>query len=213
MTRSVAHSRDDCADPSTEDLRGTNNMRSCKWLAAIAAGLALAVAGCGSDDPEGGAAASGVAGNGVDRAFAGAMIPHHESAVEMAEIAQKRGESKFVKNLADDIVGTQNAEIETLRAQDAELEQAGVEPGELGIDEHMMGMDGDSSMLEQAKPFDSAFIEMMIPHHEGAIAMAEVELEKGADPELEALARDIIDAQKREISEMREYVAGGNDDG
>ena len=102
-------------------------MRSCKLLAAIAAGIALAVAGCGSDEPDGGSGASGGAGNGVDRAFAAAMIPHHESAVEMAEIAQKRGESQFVKNLADDIVGSQNAEIERLRAQDAELEQAGVE--------------------------------------------------------------------------------------
>lgn len=55
------------------------------------------------------------------------MIPHHESAIEMAEVAHDRGESRFVKQLADDIVGTQNSEIETLRAQDAELEEAGVE--------------------------------------------------------------------------------------
>lgn len=103
-------------------------MRSYKSLAAIAAGLALAVAGCGSDEPEGGAGAAGVAGNGVDRAFAVAMIPHHDSAVTMAEIAQERGESRFVKSLADDIVGSQNAEIEILRAQDAELEQAASKP-------------------------------------------------------------------------------------
>jgi uncharacterized protein (DUF305 family) len=44
-----------------------------------------------------------------DRAFVAAMIPHHESAVEMAEIAQ-RGESEFVKRLAGDIIRTQNAE-------------------------------------------------------------------------------------------------------
>jgi uncharacterized protein (DUF305 family) len=95
------------------------------------------------------------------------MIPHHESAVEMAEIAQGRGESRFVKQLADDIVGTQNIEIDTLRAQDAELEQAGIETGELDMDHDMMSMDEDPPVLRAAEPFDRRFIALMIPH-EGA---------------------------------------------
>jgi uncharacterized protein (DUF305 family) len=183
-------------------------MRITRPLAAAAALLALAAAGCGSDDSE-----PAAGGNEVDRAFAKAMIPHHESAVEMAEIAQERGESQFVRKLADDIVGTQNAEIETLRAQDAELEQAGVVAGDLGVEEHEMGMEGDPSMLRSAEAFDREFIDMMIPHHEGAIHMARAELEKGADPELKALAEDIIEAQQREITEMREHIGGGTDDG
>lgn len=69
-----------------------------------------------------------------------------------------------------------------------------------------MSMDEDPSMLKDADPFDPAFIDMMIPHHEGAIEMAKVELDKGADPKLKALAEDIIDAQEREISEMKEYA-------
>lgn len=194
-------------------------IKSPKPLAALAAGLALAIAGCGSDESQdgpnasGGSASSGAAANGVDRAFARAMIPHHKSAVEMAKIAQERGESQFVKDLADDIVRTQNEEIETLRAQAAELKDAGVEAGDLGMDHEMMGMNDNPSRLEAVDPFDRAFVDMMIPHHEGAIAMAKVELEKGADPELKALAEDIVDAQEREISEMSEHVgASGGDD-
>lgn len=167
-------------------------------LVAVPAALAvLAVAGCGSDDPP------ATAGDGVDRAFVAEMIPHHRSAVEMAEVAQERGSSAFVKQLADDIVRTQQEEITTMRAQDAELADAGVEKGDLGVPDSMMGMSMDTASLRTATPFDAAFLRMMLPHHTGALVMAKAELAKGADPELKALAREIISAQEREIREMR----------
>ena len=174
-----------------------------KILSALLAAATLALAACGDDD-SGDSGAS--RGNDIDRAFVADMIPHHRAAVEMASIAQRRGESAFVKGLADDIIRTQNAEIATMRSQDEHLEIAGVGKGDLGIDEHMKGMDDDPAMLKTAKPFDEAFIEMMVPHHEGAIEMARAELEKGGDQELKALARGIIDAQTREIDEMRKHL-------
>jgi uncharacterized protein (DUF305 family) len=177
-------------------------------LSTIAVAAALAFAACGSDEDDAGSSRSKAAGNGTDRAFVAAMIPHHESAVDMAEIATKRGESEFVRKLADDVISTQNAEISTMRREDEVLDTAGVKLGSLDVPDHMTGMDDDPAELRKAKPFDRAFIEMMIPHHEGAVTMAKAELDKGEDPELKALAEDIISAQEREINEMREHLGG-----
>jgi uncharacterized protein (DUF305 family) len=175
-----------------------------KILPAAVAALALFIAGCGDDDP--GDSASRPPGNGTDRAFVAEMIPHHESAVVMAEIAQDRGRSPFVKRLAADIIRTQNAEISVMRREDKTLADAGVKQGSLGVSEHMTGMDDDPQTLKTANPFDRAFMRMMIPHHQGAIEMAMVEGAKGASPRLRALGQDIIRAQQREIREMRKQL-------
>ena len=177
---------------------------SRKILPGLAVAGALFSAGCGDSSDDSASPATG--GNPVDRAFVADMIPHHESAVQMAQIAQQRGSSEFVKELADDISKTQNAEISTMRAADRRLKNAGVKAGSLGVPEHMMGMDDDPASLKTATPFDRAFIRMMLPHHEGAVAMAKAELSKGKDSELKALAGDIITAQQREIGEMREHI-------
>lgn len=171
------------------------------WALAVGA---LVSAGCGDDDSS--PSSSGAAGNPVDRAFVAEMVPHHEHAVQMAQIAEQRGTSEFVKNLADDIIKTQNAEIATMRAADRRLGAAGVAKGSLGVPGHMMGMGDNPASLNTAKPFDRAFIQMMIPHHEGAVTMAKAEIAKGKDAGLKALAEDIILAQEREITQMRKHL-------
>jgi uncharacterized protein (DUF305 family) len=130
------------------------------------------------------------------------MVPHHESAVEMAEIARSAAGAPEIKRLAAQIIRTQNAEIQTLKGVAAELEAGGVEPGDLGVPEDEMGMSHDSSMLETATPFDREFIDMMIPHHQGAIRMAQVELAEGENAQVKRLAEAIVDAQAKEIDEM-----------
>jgi uncharacterized protein (DUF305 family) len=178
--------------------------RRLTLLATAALALAMLVAGCGEDDSGSGSSES-ASGNGVDRAFATEMVPHHRSAVDMAAIAKEQSNRGEIKQLAYAIVTTQNAEIEQLTALDQRLEDAGVEVGDLGVAEHEMGMHEDASMLEEASPFDREFIDMMIAHHQGAIRMARVELEKGESRELLELADAIVDAQAEEIDEMNTW--------
>ena len=64
--------------------------------------------------------------------------------------------------------------------------------------------------MEKMKPTgdaDKDFVMMMIPHHQGAIDMAKVELEHGNDETLKAMAQKIIDDQQKEIDQMREWQA------
>ena len=69
----------------------------------------------------------------------------------------------------------------------------------------MMGMSMDMSSLENSKQFDKAFIDAMIPHHQGAIRMARIEIAQGQDQQTKDLAQAIIDAQSREIDEMNQW--------
>lgn len=164
---------------------------------------ALVAAGCGSDDDS--ATSSSKAGNGVDLAFVEEMIPHHNSAVAMATIAKERGEHDEIKTLADEIIESQTAEVTQMETIAKTLEADGVTSGDLGVPGAMMGMSGDEMSLETADPFDREFIDMMVPHHQGAIVMARAVLEKGESAEVKQLAETIIAAQSREIGEMNRW--------
>lgn len=166
-------------------------------LAALLAGVAIIVASSagGTDTAK---------ASGVDRAFTADMIPHHRSAVAMAEIARARSTRPQIQKLAEAIITTQAQEIGQMRGIDGRLAEAGVEKGSLGGGS-MMGMGEDVGSLKTAKPFDRAFIDMMIPHHQSAIEMARVELAKGDDGEAKKLATAIIAAQSKEIGQMNAY--------
>lgn len=149
--------------------------------------------------------------NDADVTFLSQMIPHHEQAVEMAELASTRAERPEVTELADTIISTQNAEIEQMRS----LLQAWGEPepesggGHGGGHDQMPGMMTPEQMEQMqaasGAEFDQMFIEHMIAHHEGAIEMADTVLTEGASPEVKQLAEDIRTAQQQEIDQMRTW--------
>ena len=68
-----------------------------------------------------------------------------------------------------------------------------------------MGMMMDPQRLANREPFDEAFIDAMIPHHQSAIEMAKVANEKSKNPRIRELAGNIVSAQKREIEQMRRW--------
>ncbi|HEV2820494.1 MAG TPA: DUF305 domain-containing protein [Solirubrobacteraceae bacterium] len=169
-------------------------IRTLALVAALVLSLG-ALAACGGDDTQ---------ANGIDRYFAEQMIPHHQGAVDMAEMALERAEHPELRELAEQIITTQKAEIAQLQAAlDDEL--AGVEAQSMGMSMEQMGMGMDHGMLRSAQQFDQAFIDMMIPHHEGGVVMSDVELQRGENPEMRGLARQITAAQQREIAQMREW--------
>lgn len=172
-------------------------------LVAALAMIALA-AGCGGGDDDKGSSPD-VRANGTDMAFVNAMIPHHEAAVDAADLALSRAEHRRLESLAEGIVQFQSAELATLRTVRDVLQEGGVEEGDLGLSKSEQGMDHDPAELRDVANFDCAFMEMMIRHHEGAIRMARAELESGIHAELRRMSESIIDSQGFEIQQMKRF--------
>ncbi|KQR23484.1 DUF305 domain-containing protein [Microbacterium sp. Leaf151] len=149
--------------------------------------------------------------NAADEMFVTMMIPHHEQAIEMADqILSKTGVDGRVVTLAEGITAAQGPEIRTMRGW---LETWGVAAAESssgmeGMADGMMSAD-DMIALDTATGNDAArlFLDGMIAHHEGAVTMAESILAEGKDPDVAALAQNIIDGQTAEIAVMREIRA------
>ncbi|MBJ7466296.1 MAG: DUF305 domain-containing protein, partial [Mycolicibacterium sp.] len=167
--------------------------------------------------------------------FAQGMIPHHEQAIEMSDmLLGKQGVDPAVVSLADKIKGAQAPEIETMQGW---LQQWGVPaapatsgagmpghnmPGHdmsggggmgdmpgMGGGGHGMMSDADMAALQNAQGADAGrlFLEQMIEHHEGAIVMAQQEIDNGQFPAALDMARSIVSSQQAEIDEMQTLLA------
>jgi uncharacterized protein (DUF305 family) len=135
-----------------------------------------------------------------DAQFIDSMIEHHQGAITMAQQAQREAERPELKQLADTIIKDQEAEIAQMQQWRQQWFPDLAPTRGMGMDMGTMEVANDPN-----KPFDQRFIEAMIPHHEGAIAMAQDAQQKAERQEIKDLAGRIITAQEAEIAQMREW--------
>lgn len=192
-----------------------------QYRAGLSLALFLALAACGgagesgtsrSDPPPTATAGTATTAttadsdhNRSDVEFARDMVPHHEQAFVVADLALERASSPEVKDLARRIKPAQDGEMKQLLVL-LKLWGEAVTPGGAGGEHehsHLMSEE-EFQRLRQATGarFDELWLRSMIEHHRGAVDMAEAQLRDGSDALASLYARNIVDRQSKEIEEM-----------
>jgi len=150
-----------------------------------------------------------------DLQFVDQMTMHHEGAIMSSEHMISDSKRPELRELAENIEESQSEQIDRMQEwrdgwyPDAE-QTSGMPAGMMdemmgdGMMEQMMG--GSMQEMMGGDATDEMFLRMMIPHHEMAVDMSEKALERSEHPELEELARKIIDEQTAEIELMEGYL-------
>lgn len=141
-----------------------------------------------------------------DELFIDNMVPHHQAAIEEAEVALDNTDRPELRELAQNIVSSQESEIAELQQIKEEEFGTSETPMEMSDEEmEMMGMSMTPEELAEAEPFDRAFLDNMTPHHQSAIDMAQVALDNSDNPDIQRIAQEIITAQQSEIEQMQQW--------
>jgi uncharacterized protein (DUF305 family) len=138
--------------------------------------------------------------------FAQGMIPHHQQAIDMSNMALKNGASAEVKKLAKEIIAAQGKEISQLKYWLTATKSS----MSMGHDMGMGGMLSKSDLIALKKlkgsKFDVAFLKAMIAHHEGALEMVSM-IDRTKNSEAKKIAIDIREGQSGEITLMKKLLA------
>ncbi len=180
--------------------------------------LISTLAGCGAED-----GGSGRAFNDADVEFASEMVQHHAQALQMVDLTLGRDLDPSVAELAEEIRAAQTPEIEKLVDWLEDWDQPVPETSRDHANAHSEGHGDEATTgddlpgmmtaeemarLESASAaeFEDLWLAMMIEHHEGAIAMAEQEIDEGASDRAVALAERIVTDQQQEVATMRDLL-------
>ena len=186
-------------------------MKLQKVLLAVIA-TAVAIGGCSSTKE------LNALFNDADAMFAQMMIPHHEQAIVLAEMAENPTSEAGpeVISLAAQISSAQGSEIELMKSflTQWDVPVVGHESMDHSSMDHGSKMRGMLSVEELAKlsslsgkVFDKEWMLAMIAHHEGAIEMARTVEQSGKNLEVQDLAKTIISGQQVEIDQMNSMLA------
>lgn len=145
-----------------------------------------------------------------DLQFLDTMIAHHDGAIQMAKAATTKSANAELKAFADKIVADQTRE--TIEMKKTREQFYAGKPSALNME--MAGMTASMKEMNAGKlnalsgdAYNLEFVNQMIPHHEGALAMAKQAIAKGEHPELKTLANQIIKEQESEIKMMQDWKA------
>jgi len=163
----------------------------------------------------GGMMGSWVAGNPnqpFDQRFLDQMIMHHQGAVMSTQMMIGDSARPQLRDLAQRIITAQQREIAQMQQWRHDWYGAtstGTMPSMMNggmIGAGMMNRDQMRQMMGANADFDRMFLQMMIPHHAGAISMGQQALALAEHPEIKTLAQGIVTTQQTEITEMQGYL-------
>ena len=144
--------------------------------------------------------------SGADIMFAQMMIPHHEQAITLSDMAAKNSKNQEILNFAKQIKDAQEPEITQMTAW--------LTDGGYGLDpghsmDGMGGMLSDEQLSKLSKlsgaAFDKLFLTSMIEHHKGALQMV-IMIENSTDPKIKLFGDSIIRVQSDEIAYMEQLL-------
>lgn len=142
-----------------------------------------------------------------DLQFIDTMITHHQGAVEMAKMVEGKTQNAEIVKFAAQITADQEKEINQLKTWRDEWfkDKPSAQNMEMSGMADSMKMDMSKLTGSKDRDFDLAFVEMMTPHHVGAVLMAKEALQKSEKAEIKTLAEQIIKAQEAEIKMMEKW--------
>lgn len=143
---------------------------------------------------------------GSDAMFLQMMIPHHEQAIVMSDLALKISKTPQILDLAKQIKAAQNPEITQMKNW---LSDSGFseDPGHSmdGMGGMLSDEDLDVLAKSSGKAFEKLFLRGMIDHHRGAIQMVSM-ISKSGNPEIKKFGQSIVKTQSAEIELMNELL-------